>query len=57
MSTSKVTRPTSPDGLVLEAWGQGLMVGSLLVMAAVTVCNMRKRILLHKLTLAEVCLP
>ncbi|KAJ5619848.1 hypothetical protein N7510_003832 [Penicillium lagena] len=57
MSSSKVTRPTNPDGLVLEAWGQGLMVGSLLVMAVVTVCNMKKHVLLHKLILAEACLP
>jgi hypothetical protein len=46
-------RPTG-DGLVLEAWGQGLMVGSLLIMAAITLSNMKKHILLHKLILAEV---
>jgi hypothetical protein len=50
---SDVGRPTNPDGLVLEAWGQGFMLGSLLIMAAVTVCNMKKHILLHKLILAE----
>lgn len=44
-------RPTDPNGLVLEAWGQGLMVGSL---AAVTLANMKKHVLLHKLILAEV---
>lgn len=55
-STDRVTRPTNPDGLVLEAWGQGLMVGSLLVMAAVTVSNMEKHNLLHKLILAELVL-
>jgi hypothetical protein len=48
-------RPTDPDGLVLEAWGQGLMIGSLLIMAAITVSNMKKHILLHKLIFAEVC--
>jgi hypothetical protein len=53
-SDDRITRPTDPDSLVLEAWGQGLMVGSLLVMAAVTVANMKKHILLHKLILAEV---
>lgn len=47
-------RPTDPDGLVLEAWGQGFMLGSLLIMAAVTICNMKKHVLLHKLILAEV---
>jgi len=51
---SDTGRPTNPDGLVLEAWGQGFMLGSLLIMAAVTVCNMKKHILLHKLILAEV---
>ncbi|PTB38475.1 hypothetical protein M441DRAFT_71907 [Trichoderma asperellum CBS 433.97] len=49
-------RPTSPNGLILEAWSQGLMVGSLFVMAAVVISNMRKRILLHKLILAELIL-
>ncbi|KAJ5923185.1 hypothetical protein N7454_008430 [Penicillium verhagenii] len=46
-------RPTQPDGLVIEAWGQGLMIGSLLIMSAITVSNMKKHILLHKLILAE----
>lgn len=49
-----ISRPTDPDGLVLEAWGQGLMVGSLLIMAAITISNMKKHILLHKLIFAEV---
>ncbi|KAJ5661933.1 uncharacterized protein N7477_009549 [Penicillium maclennaniae] len=53
---SDTGRPTNPDGLVLEAWGQGFMLGSLLIMAAVTVCNMKKHILLHKLILAELIL-
>ncbi|KAF7719830.1 Uncharacterized protein PECH_007784 [Penicillium ucsense] len=48
-------RPTG-DGLVLEAWGQGLMIGSLLIMAAITLANMKKHILLHKLILAELLL-
>jgi hypothetical protein len=51
-----ITRPTTSGGLVLEAWGQGLMVGSLLVMAAITISNMRKKVLLHKLILAELLL-
>ncbi|KAL2005585.1 hypothetical protein VTN00DRAFT_10078 [Thermoascus crustaceus] len=55
-SSERVTRPTNPDGLVIEAWGQGLMVGSLVVMAAITIANMRKHILLHKLILAELLL-
>jgi hypothetical protein len=52
-----VTRPTTSNGLVIEAWGEGLMVGSLLVMAAITISNMRKNVLLHKLILAEVWPP
>lgn len=47
-------KPESTDGLVLEAWAQGFMVGSLIIMAAVTVANMRKKVLLHKLILLEV---
>lgn len=54
-SEDRITRPTDPDDLVLEAWGQGLMVGSLVVMAAVTFANMKRHILLHKLIFAEVC--
>ena len=49
-----VQKPTDPDGLVLEAWAQGFMVGSLIIMACITVANMRKGVLLHKLILAEV---
>lgn len=49
-----VEKPTDPDGLILEAWGQGLMVGSLLIMAAITIANMKKQVLLHKLIFAEV---
>ncbi|KAJ5221166.1 uncharacterized protein N7469_010053 [Penicillium citrinum] len=54
--TDRVDRPTDPDGLVLEAWGQGLMVGSLLIMAAITIANMKRHILLHKLIFAELIL-
>ncbi|KAI1909717.1 hypothetical protein LOZ39_004989 [Ophidiomyces ophidiicola] len=54
---TRVGRPDhDPDGLVLEAWGQGFMVGTLIFMAAITVANMRRRVLLHKLILAELLL-
>ncbi|WEW60450.1 hypothetical protein PRK78_005936 [Emydomyces testavorans] len=43
----------NPDGLALEAWAQGFMVGTLVFMAAITIANMRRRVLLHKLILAE----
>jgi hypothetical protein len=55
MADDRIVKPTQPDALILEAWGQGLMLGSLLIMAAVTVANMKKHILLHKLIFAEVC--
>lgn len=48
------TRPDGSDGLAVEAWGQGLMVGSLIVMMAATVANMKRGVLLHKLIAAEV---
>ncbi|KAJ5225918.1 hypothetical protein N7468_007143 [Penicillium chermesinum] len=51
-----VEKPSDPDGLILEAWGQGLMVGSLLIMAAITIANMKKHVLLHKLIFAELLL-
>lgn len=49
-----IVKPTSGEGLILEAWAEGLLVGSFVVMAAVTVANMRKGVLLHKLILIEV---
>ena len=52
---SPVRRPThDPDGLVLESWAQGFMVGTLVCMAFITISNMRRKVLLHKLILAEV---
>lgn len=47
-------KPSRPDSLVLEAWAQGYMVGSLVILAAVTIANMRKGVILHKLILIEV---
>ncbi|KAK5006923.1 hypothetical protein LTR28_005900, partial [Elasticomyces elasticus] len=51
-----VQKPTDPDGLVLEAWAQGYMVGSLVVMAFITVANMRSGVLLHRLIFLELIL-
>ncbi|CAI7672726.1 hypothetical protein PCG10_009704 [Penicillium crustosum] len=56
MTTDHVSKPTEADALILEAWGQGLMVGSLLIMAAITLANMKSHILLHKLIFAELIL-
>jgi len=49
-----VTKPSDPDGLVLEAWAEGFMVGSLIIMSCITLANMRRGVLLHKLILLEV---
>ncbi|KAF2103425.1 hypothetical protein NA57DRAFT_33219 [Rhizodiscina lignyota] len=52
----EIGKPTNPHGLVLEAWAQGYMVGSLIIMAAIAVANMRKGVILHKLILIELLL-
>lgn len=52
---TEVTKPTDPDGLILEAWAQGYMVGSIIIMIFITLCNVRRGVLLHKLILLEVC--
>lgn len=49
-------RPANPDILIVEAWGQGFMVGSLILMIAITMANMKSGVLLHKVIVAEVCL-
>ena len=40
--------------IIVEAWGQGLNVGSLVFITLIVLCNYRKNILLHKLILLEV---
>lgn len=50
----RIEKPSSADGLILEAWAEGLLVGAFVIMAAVTVANMRRGVLLHKLILIEV---
>lgn len=42
-----------PEDLVLESWSQGLVVGSLMLMACITLANMHRRVTLHKLIFAE----
>lgn len=51
---SQNSKPTNPNGLVLEAWAQGFMVGALIIMSCITLANMRRSVLLHKLILIEV---
>ncbi|KAI9675369.1 MAG: hypothetical protein M1817_001273 [Caeruleum heppii] len=41
------------DENILEAWSQGFMVGGLIVLIMITVANMRRHVLLHKLILLE----
>lgn len=53
---TEVTKPTDPDGLILEAWAQGYMVGSIVIMIFITLCNIRRGVLLHKLILLELLL-
>ena len=54
MSLHNDQRPSDPDGLALEAWAEGYMLGSLIIMAAITAANMRRKVLLHKLIFIEV---
>jgi hypothetical protein len=45
-----VEKPTNPQELVLEAWAQGLLVGSLVILSFITLANMRRGVLLHKVS-------
>ena len=42
-----------PEDFILEAWSEGFMVGALIIMACITIANMRRKVLLHKLILLE----
>lgn len=39
-----------PNELILEAWAQGLLVGSLVILSFITLANMRRGVLLHKVS-------
>jgi hypothetical protein len=43
--------------VILEAWSQGFLVGGLIILIMITLANIRKGVLLHKLILLEVCMP
>lgn len=47
---------TDKEALIVEGWGEGFMVGALLIMALITIASMRKGVLLHKLILLELLL-
>lgn len=49
-----VAKPTQIGSLILEAWIQGYLLLALIIMACITLANMRRRVLLHKLILIEV---
>lgn len=51
---SEQTKPLLPNKLTLEAWSQGFMIGALFIMCGITLANMRRGNLLHKLILIEV---
>jgi hypothetical protein len=42
------------EAYILEGWGEGFMLGALLMMVIITVANMRRGVLLHKVILLEV---
>jgi hypothetical protein len=48
-------RNATPLAFVTEGWSEGFMLGSLIIMACITISNMRKGVFLHKLILLEVC--
>lgn len=41
------------DYVILEAWSQGFLVGGLVILIMITLANIRKGVLLHKLILLE----
>jgi hypothetical protein len=45
-----VEKPTNMNELILEAWAQGLLVGSLVILSCITLANMRRGVLLHKVS-------
>lgn len=49
-----VQKPEDTEGAIIEAWAEGYMVGSLIIMACVAFSNMRRGVLLHKLIVVEV---
>jgi hypothetical protein len=51
-----VPKPTNPGELVLEAWAMGYLVGSLVIMGFITLANMRRGVLLHKVSNSQILL-
>lgn len=42
------------ENIILESWSQGVLVGGIVILVLVTLANIRRGILLHKLILFEV---
>ena len=45
------------EQVIVEAWGQGLNVGAIVILILIVLCNYRRHVLLHKLVLLEVSCP
>jgi hypothetical protein len=56
-AAEQAMKPSVPGQITLEAWSQGFMVGALVIMIGITLANMRRGVLLHKLILIEVGEP
>ncbi|KAI6793089.1 hypothetical protein KC360_g6219 [Hortaea werneckii] len=48
-----VQKPQDVEGAIIEAWAQGYMIGSLIIMACIAFSNMRRGVLLHKIIVIE----
>ncbi|KAH7136984.1 hypothetical protein B0J13DRAFT_677744 [Dactylonectria estremocensis] len=56
LNASTESKPTDVAAITLESWSQGFMMGALVIMIGMTLANMRRRNLLHKLILLELFL-
>lgn len=52
-----VEKPTNTGSLTLEAWSSGYLVGALVIMGFITIANMRKGVLLHKVSIINISRP
>jgi hypothetical protein len=50
----EVQKPMTPKSLTLEAWSSGFLAGGLIIMGCITVANMRKDVLLHKVRILKI---
>lgn len=45
-----VGKPEPREALILEAWAQGFLLGALVILSFITLANMRRGVLLHKVS-------